>query len=53
MSSNPQWDAWIQQGLQQIRSKKLERVLRPIVPTNNSVEVSRAAICAALGGAGM
>lgn len=41
MTSNPQWDAWIQQGLGAIREKKLERVLRPLIPTSSPVEVSK------------
>lgn len=38
-SPAPEWDAWIQQGLQSIRGRKLERVLRPLIPTGSPVEV--------------
>jgi len=39
MSRNLPWDAWIQQGLNNIREKQLERVLRPLIPTASPVEV--------------
>lgn len=41
-SSSPasNWGAWIQQGVAQIREAKLERVLRPLIPTQSAVEVS-------------
>lgn len=41
-SSGPasNWGAWIQQGVAQIRDAKLERVLRPLIPTQSAVEVS-------------
>jgi hypothetical protein len=41
MSAHPQWDAWINQSLHNIREKKLERILRPLIPTASPVEVSR------------
>jgi hypothetical protein len=39
MSAHPQWDAWIDQSLHNIRDKKLERILRPLIPTKSPVVV--------------
>lgn len=37
--SQEAWESWVDSSLNAIRSKKLERVLRPLIPTGSSVEV--------------